>query len=138
MLAVQQAEVGEEEEERRLRIAEPDPASRGRPLLCLSLLGIGNGSGPRFAEEGREGKKKEGAWSSALSGAPLVPLSVCPGGPMAAAPVSPGYWAMSAFRPAAEGKKREKKEKNRIKRTGEEGENAITGGRERIVKRKRV
>lgn len=104
MLAVQQAEVllfgvvafG-------LRIA--DPILLAAVLSwALALLGIGTALGATLRSQSELNMAYDigGVVLSALGGA-LVPLSVLPRWAQAAAPVSPGYWAMSALRAALQG-----------------------------------
>jgi ABC-2 type transport system permease protein len=105
MLAVQQAEVllfgvvafG-------LRIADPILLAAAVLSWALALLGIGTALGATLRSQSELNMAYDigGVVLSALGGA-LVPLSVLPRWAQAAAPVSPGYWAMSAFRAAAAG-----------------------------------
>jgi ABC-2 type transport system permease protein len=105
MLAVQQAEVllfgvvafG-------LRIADPVLLAAAVLSWALALLGIGTALGAMLRSQSELNMAYDlgGVVLSALGGA-LVPLSVLPGWARAAAPASPGYWAMSAFRAALQG-----------------------------------
>jgi ABC-2 type transport system permease protein len=105
MLAVQQAEVllfgvvafG-------LRIADPVLLAAAVLSWALALLGIGTALGATLRSQSELNMAYDigGVVLSALGGA-LVPLSVLPGWARAAAPVSPGYWAMSALRAALQG-----------------------------------
>lgn len=105
MLAVQQAEVllfgvvafG-------LRIADPILLAAAVLSWALALLGIGTALGATLRSQSELNMAYDigGVLLSALGGA-LVPLSVLPRWAQAAAPVSPGYWAMSALRAAVAG-----------------------------------
>ncbi len=102
MLAVQQAEVllfgvvvfG-------LRVDDPLLLATAVLAWALALLGIGVALGATLRSQSELNMAYDigGVVLSALGGA-LIPLSVLPGWARAAAPVSPGYWAMSALRAA--------------------------------------
>jgi ABC-2 type transport system permease protein len=69
-----------------------------------ALLGIGTALGATLRSQSELNMAYDigGVVLSALGGA-LIPLSVLPGWARAAAPASPGYWAMSALRSALQG-----------------------------------
>ena len=71
---------------------------------ALALLGIGTALGATLRSQSELNMAYDigGVVLSALGGA-LIPLSVLPGWARATAPVSPGYWAMSALRSALQG-----------------------------------
>jgi ABC-2 type transport system permease protein len=84
----------------------PDPGLVGLAVLSwgLCLLGIGATLGAvlRSQSELNVCYDVGGVALTALGGG-LVPLSALPGWAHAAAPASPGYWAMSALRSALDG-----------------------------------
>jgi ABC-2 type transport system permease protein len=105
MLAAQQAEVllfgvvvfG-------LRVADPFLLAAAVISWALALLGIGTALGATLRSQSELNMAYDigGVVLSALGGA-LIPLSVLPVWARAAAPASPGYWAMSALRSALQG-----------------------------------
>ena len=105
MLAAQQAEVllfgvvvfG-------LRVADPFLLAVAVISWALALLGIGTALGATLRSQSELNMAYDigGVVLSALGGA-LIPLSVLPDWARAAAPASPGYWAMSALRSALQG-----------------------------------
>jgi ABC-2 type transport system permease protein len=105
MLLVQQAEVlGFGVLAFGLRVASPLLLMTAVAAWAFALLGLGTvlGAVLRSQSELNMAYDIGGVVLTALGGA-LVPLSVLPGWAAAAAPVSPGYWAMSALRAALQG-----------------------------------
>lgn len=105
MLAVQQAEIlGFGMLAFGLRVADPLLLVAAVTAWALALLGIGSVLGALLRSQSELNMAYDlgGVVFSALGGA-LVPLSALPRWATAAAPVSPGYWAMAALRSALSG-----------------------------------
>ena len=87
-----------------LRIAHPALLATAAGAWILALLGLGAAIGTLAPSHGALSAACDlGSVLTTCLGGALVPLAVLPGWARAVAPVSPGYWAVTAMRAALSG-----------------------------------